>query len=90
METLVADVGNETGYVAEVPGFTATVWIEKIDWVPCEAPTSNCKEEDVPPPGAGVWTVTEVIPVLATCAAETWAVSWVALTYCVASAEDPQ
>ena len=79
-----------TGYVAVEPGLTDTVWVVKIGAVCPVAPTSNCNEDDVPPPGAGVSTVTEVVPAVATCAAAICAVSLVELTYCVVSAEVPK
>ena len=63
-ETLVADGGNETGYVAEVPGLRKTVWMEKIDMVPWFAPTSNCKEEDVPPRQSKRFEIRIVEPIL--------------------------
>ena len=44
---------------------------------------------EVPPPGAGVCTVTEAVPAEATSNAGTWPVSCVALTYCVVRAVLP-
>ena len=44
---------------------------------------------EVPPPGAGVCTVTEAVPAEATSVAVTWAVSCVALTNCVVRAVVP-
>src|SRR5258708_38605741 len=41
---------------------------------------------EVPPPGAGLTTVTLAVPAPATRAAETWAVSFVALAYVVGRA----
>jgi hypothetical protein len=52
--------------------------------------TSNCNALDVPPPGAGVCTVTGEIPALTMLAAGTCAVKLVPLTYCVVSAVGPQ
>ena len=51
---------------------------------------SNCKAFDIPPPGAEFWTVTVLTPAFATAAVVTWAVSWFALTNCVASVIVPR
>lgn len=48
--------------------------------VPAES-TSNWKVFDVPPPGAGDFTVTGVIPALEKSAAGTWTVRTVELVY---------
>ena len=52
--------------------------------------TSNCNALEAPPPGAGVWTVTAVIPAVAMSDAGTWADRDVALRNCVVSALLPQ
>ena len=51
---------------------------------------SNCKAFDVPPPGAGFWTVTVFTPALAIAAVVTWADSWFELTNWVVSAFAPR
>jgi len=79
---LVTVEGTVTGYFAVEPAVTVSV-VE--DTVGAEAgfgveSTSNTKELEVPPPGAGVSAVIEVVPALAISAAVTAAVSLLALT----------
>jgi hypothetical protein len=78
--------------VAVDPAATEAVNVVKVGAADADpaASTSNCKELDVPPPGAGDCTVMAVFPALAMSAAGTCAASCVALTNCVVSAVVPQ
>ena len=86
----MAEEGRVTGYVADEPGDTVAVMVVKVGGVPDPESTSNCTGLEVPPPGAGVCTVTAVVPPEVMSEAGTCAVSFVALPYVVVRAVVPQ
>ena len=90
-ETFVAEDGRVTRYVADAPAVTEIEVVVNDGGVPDPAVSiSKLIEFDVPPPGAGVCTVTEITSAVTTLAAGTCAVSCVALTYCVFKVVVPQ
>jgi len=72
-----------------VPAVTVTVAVVKLGGVAPDGSISKLYALEVPPPGAGVCTVTVNTPAEAISAAVTCAVSCVALAYVVASAVEP-
>ena len=90
---LCTEEGNVTGKLAVAPAFTVEVADVKVGPVvgPDAESTSNWKVLELPPPGAGVDTaIASETPPLPMFAAGTCAVSCVALTNVVVSADDPQ
>ena len=84
MFTAVAPVKLVPVMVTAVPG--PPVVGVKLAIVGTAAVTTNVKPVEVPPPGAGLVTVTAKLPAMATAVAGTMAVTWVAETNVVAKA----
>jgi hypothetical protein len=91
-EALVTFVGKLIVYVAVDPAVTETTVLGTLGAVvdPKDESTSNCNMSEIPPPGAGVCTLTAVAPGVAISDGATVAVSCDAFTYCVARGEVPQ